>query len=165
MRSDMPDEIYPRDLIGYGREPPHADWPGGARIAVQLVLNYEEGGEMNVLHGDAHAETFLTDLINPPAVAARHMSVEQVYEYGSRAGVWRLLRLFERYATPVTVFGVATAMERNPAAVEAMLKAGHEIASHGLRWINYQAVPERLEREHMSRAIDIHRKLTGERPL
>ncbi|MBW8812747.1 MAG: allantoinase PuuE [Caulobacterales bacterium] len=161
----MPD-AYPRDLIGYGKEPPHADWPGGARIAIQLVLNYEEGGENSVLHGDAASEAFLSDMINPaPVVGARHMSMEQIYEYGSRAGVWRLLRLFERYGVPVTVFGVAMAMERNPAVVEAMLEAGHEIASHGWRWINYQDVPERVEREHMLRAIDIHRRLTGEAPL
>jgi allantoinase len=162
----MPDETYPRDLIGYGRQPPHADWPGGARIAVQMVLNYEEGGEMSVLHGDAQSETFLSDLINPaPIVGGRNMSMEQIYEYGSRAGVWRLLRLFDRYDTPVTVFGVAMAMARNPAAVEAFLQAGHEIASHGWRWINYQYVPEAVEREHMARAIEIHTALTGERPL
>ena len=161
----MADKTYPRDLIGYGRQPPHADWPGGARIAVQIVLNYEEGGEMSVLHGDERSETFLSDMINPPALAARHMSMEQIYEYGSRAGVWRLLRLFDRYGVPVTVFGVAMAMERNPAVVEAMLAAGHEIASHGWRWINYQDAPEALEREHMARAIEIHTRLTGERPL
>ncbi|HLZ76508.1 allantoinase PuuE [Phenylobacterium sp.] len=162
----MPDASYPRDLIGYGRNPPHADWPGGARIAVQIVLNYEEGGEMSVLHGDDRSETFLSDMINPPAiVGARHMSMEQIYEYGSRAGVWRLLRLFERYGVPVTVFGVAMALERNPAVVEAFLQAGHEIASHGWRWINYQDAPEAVEREHMARAIEIHTRLTGERPL
>ncbi len=162
----MPDASYPRDLIGYGRNPPHADWPSGARIAVQLVLNYEEGGEMSVLHGDDRSETFLSDMINPPAiVGARHMSMEQIYEYGSRAGVWRLLRLFERYGVPVTVFGVAEAMARHPAVVEAFLQAGHEIASHGWRWINYQDVPEAVEREHMARAIEIHTRLTGERPL
>ena len=161
----MPD-AYPRDMIGYGQDPPHADWPGGARIAIQLVLNYEEGAETSVLHGDPASETFLSDMINPaPVVGARHMSMEQIYEYGSRAGVWRLLRLFKRYGVPVTVFGVAMALERNPAAVNAMLDGGHEIASHGLRWINYQDVPERIEREHMMRAIDIHRRLTGERPL
>jgi putative urate catabolism protein len=160
----MPD-TYPRDLIGYGKDPPHADWPGGARIAIQLVLNYEEGAENSVLHGDAASETFLSDMINPaPVVGARHMSMEQIYEYGSRAGAWRLLRLFERYGVPVTVFGVAMAMERNPAAVEAMLKAGHEIASHGWRWINYQDVPERVEREHLMRAVEIHRRMTGEHP-
>ena len=162
----MPEDPYPRDLAGYGRTPPHADWPGGARIAVQLVLNYEEGGEMSVLHGDAASESFLSDLINPaPIVGARHMSIEQIYEYGSRAGVWRLLRLFERRGVPVTVFGVAMAMERNPAVVGAFLEAGHEIASHGWRWINYQDVPEAVEREHMARAMEIHQRLTGERPL
>jgi putative urate catabolism protein len=162
----MPEDAYPRDLAGYGREPPHAGWPGGARIAVQIVLNYEEGGEMSVLHGDAQSETFLSDLINPqPIVGARHMTIEQIYDYGARAGVWRLLRLFQRYGVPVTVFGVAMAMERNPAVVEAFLEAGHEIASHGWRWINYQDVPEAVEREHMARAIEIHTRLTGERPL
>jgi allantoinase len=162
----MSDDAYPRDLIGYGRTPPQASWPGGARIAVQMVLNYEEGAEMSVLHGDAQSETFLSDLIDPaPVVGARHMSIEQMYEYGSRAGVWRLLRLFARYETPVTVFGVAVAMARNPTAVEACLRAGHEIASHGYRWIDYQHVPEALEREHMARAIEIHTRLTGERPL
>jgi putative urate catabolism protein len=162
----MPDASYPRDLIGFGPHPPHADWPGGARIAVQIVLNYEEGGEMNVLHGDDRSETFLSDMINPLAVVgARHMSMEQIYEYGSRAGVWRLLRLFERYGVPVTMFGVAMAMERNPAVVEAFLQAGHEIASHGWRWINYWDVPEAIEREHMARAIEIHTRVTGERPL
>ncbi|HEX7759041.1 MAG TPA: allantoinase PuuE [Caulobacteraceae bacterium] len=162
----MPSDDYPRDLIGYGRTPPHADWPGGARIAVQMVLNYEEGAENSVLHGDAASETFLSDMINPASVVgARHMSMEQIYEYGSRAGVWRLLRLFERQGTPVTVFGVAMAMERNPAVVEAMLEAGHEIASHGWRWINYQDAPEALEREHMQRAVEVHARLTGARPL
>jgi putative urate catabolism protein len=162
----MPQDTYPRDLIGYGASPPHAAWPGGARIAVQLVLNYEEGGEMNVLHGDGASESFLSDMINPaPVMGARHMSMEQVYEYGSRAGVWRLLRLFERRGVPVTVFGVAMAMERNPAVVEAFLEASHEIASHGWRWINYQDVPEAVEREHMARAIDMHTRLTGARPL
>jgi len=162
----MTSDAYPRDLVGYGPSPPHADWPGGARIAIQMVLNYEEGGENSVLHGDAGAETFLSDMINPaPVPGARHMSMEQIYEYGSRAGVWRLLRLFDRYETPVTVFGVAMALERNPAVVEAFLQGGHEIASHGWRWINYQDVPEAIEREHMARAIEIHTRLTGERPL
>jgi putative urate catabolism protein len=162
----MPETDYPRDLIGYGGNPPHADWPGGARIAIQMVLNYEEGGENSVLHGDAGAETFLSDMINPgPVIGARHMSMEQIYEYGSRAGVWRLLSLFERHGVPVTVFGVAMALARNPRAVEAFLKAGHEIASHGWRWINYQDMPEALEREHLERAIAIHTEVTGERPL
>src|SRR3954465_4648671 len=125
MRSVMSRNPYPRDLVGYGAQPPHGDWPGGARIAVQMVLNYEEGGEASVLHGDPASEAFLSDMINPaPLVGARHMSMEQIYEYGSRAGVWRLLRLFERYGVPVTVFGVAMAMERNPAVGEGMLGAG-----------------------------------------
>jgi allantoinase len=156
----------PRDLIGYGANPPHPRWPNSARVAVQVVLNYEEGAERSVLEGDAESESFLSDMINPaPVVGARHMSMEQIYEYGSRAGVWRLLRLAGRYEIPLTVFGVAQAMERNPAAVEAFLKAGHEIASHGWRWINYQDVPEAAEREHMARAIEIHTRLTGTRPL
>jgi allantoinase len=162
----LTDGSYPRDLAGYGRTPPHAAWPGGGRIAVQLVLNYEEGAEANVLDGDPGAEVFLSDIANAAAVpGARHMSMEQIYEYGSRAGVWRLLRLFERYDVPVTVFGVALAMQRNPAVVEAFLEAGHEIASHGWRWINYQGVPEAEERADMARAIEVHRQLTGERPL
>jgi allantoinase len=160
------DESYPRDLIGYGRTPPHARWPGGARIAVQIVLNYEEGAEANVLDGDPASEVFLSDIANAaPVEGARHMSMEQIYEYGSRAGVWRLLRLFERYGVPVTMFGVALAMQRNPAVVEAFLEAGHEIASHGWRWINYQWVPEAEERADLQRAIEVHTRLTGERPL
>lgn len=162
----MTDTSYPRNLIGYGPNPPHAQWPGGARIAVQLVLNYEEGGEACILDGDPASETFLSDIANAqPVPGARHMSMEQIYEYGARAGVWRLLRLFERYGVPVTVFGVALAMQRNPAAVEAFLEAGHEIASHGWRWLNYQHVPEAEERADMQRAIEVHRQLTGERPL
>ena len=163
--SDSYPKDYPRNLIGYGRNPPHPHWPGGARIAIQVVLNYEEGGERCLLHGDEEAETFLSDMINPAAVADRHLSMESIYEYGSRVGVWRLLRLFERYDVPLTVFGVAMAMERNPAVVDAFLKAGHEIASHGWRWINYQGLSEDVEREHMARAIDIHKRLTGTRPL
>ncbi len=157
---------YPRDLVGYGANPPKANWPGKARIAVQFVLNYEEGGENAILHGDAASESFLSEMIGTPALeGVRHMSMESLYEYGSRVGVWRVLDLFHRYHLPLTVFGVAMAMERNPAAVEAFLKAGHEIASHGWRWINYQYVPIKTEREHMQRAIDIHKRLTGERPL
>jgi len=156
---------YPRDLVGYGRSPPHPEWPGGARIAVQLVLNYEEGAENSVLNGDAGAETFLSDMIFPaPVAGARHMSMESLYEYGSRAGVWRLLRLFETYGVPVTVFGVAMAMERNPGVVEAMLEAGHEIASHGWRWIHYEDGPDADERAHMAKAVEIHTRLTGAAP-
>jgi len=157
---------YPRDLIGYGAKPPKVKWPRGARVALNFVLNYEEGGENSVLHGDQAAEAFLSEIVGAqPIEGMRHMSMESLYEYGSRVGVWRILELFARHKLPLTVYGVAMAMERNPAAVEAMLQAGHEIASHGWRWINYQHVPLEVEREHMQRAIEIHRRLTGERPL
>ena len=156
---------YPRDLAGYGASPPQAKWPGGARIALQFVLNYEEGSENSILHGDAAAESFLSEMVAAqPIAGARHMSMESLFEYGSRVGVWRLLDLFKRYRVPLTVFGVAMALERNPAAVEAFLEAGHEIASHGWRWINYQNFSPELEREHMQRAIEIQKRLTGERP-
>jgi putative urate catabolism protein len=162
----MSSNPYPRDLIGYGGKPPKAKWPGSARIALQFVLNYEEGGENSILHGDPASEAFLSEIVGArPLEGVRHMSMESIYEYGSRVGVWRVLELFSRYEMPFTVYGVAMAMERNPAAVDALLKAGNEIASHGWRWINYQDVPESVEREHMRRAIEIHRKLTGERPL
>jgi putative urate catabolism protein len=157
---------YPRDLVGYGSKPPKPKWPGSARVALQFVLNYEEGGENSVLHGDPASEAFLSEIVGArPFAGARHMSMESIYEYGSRVGVWRLLSLFARHELPLTVFGVAMAMERNPAAVEALLKAGHEVACHGWRWISYQDVPIENEREHMQRAIEIHRRLTGERPL
>ena len=164
----MPEDLkaYPRDMIGYGAEPPHARWPGGARIAVQFVLNYEEGGENCILHGDPASETFLSEIIGAlPFEGARHMSMESFYEYGSRVGVWRILELFRSRAIPITLFAVAMALERHPGVVEAVLRDGHEIASHGLRWINYHGVPEALEREHMAKAIEIHRHVTGERPL
>ena len=157
---------YPRDLVGYAGRPPQANWPGGARIAVQFVLNYEEGGENSVLHGDEGAETFLSDMVGAAAVTgARNMAMESLYEYGSRAGFWRLRDLFRERGLPLTVFGVASAMEKNSAAVEAMLDAGWEIATHGWRWINYQNVAEAIEREHIQKAIEVHRRLTGERPL
>ena len=157
---------YPRDLAGYGAHPPHPRWPGGARIAVQFVLNYEEGGERSILHGDRESEAFLSEMVGaPPRAGARHMAMESLYEYGARAGFWRLHRLFTEFELPVTVFGVAMAMERNPAAVEAMGRAGWEIASHGLRWIDYQHVPEEIERAHIEEAIAIHTRLTGARPL
>jgi putative urate catabolism protein len=157
---------YPRDLIGYGRKPPQAKWPRGARVAVTSILNYEEGGENAILHGDKASEAFLSEIIGAPALeGVRHMSMESIYEYGSRVGVWRILDLFAKHKLPMTVYGVAMAMERHPAAVEAMLEGGHEIASHGWRWINYQYVPLEVEREHMQRAIEIHKRLTGERPL
>lgn len=156
---------YPRDLVGYGRNPPHPRWPGGARVALQFVLNYEEGGENCVLHGDPASETFLSEIIGAQAFPMRHMSMESLYEYGSRAGLWRVLRLFEERKLPLTIFGVAMALRRNPEAVAAFRELGHEIACHGLRWISYQNVDEALERAHMLEAVQIMRELTGEAPL
>src|SRR5215469_5345130 len=157
---------YPRDLIGYGANPPHAQWPGGARIAVQFVLNYEEGGENSILHGDDGAETFLSEIINaPPVPGARHMSMESIYEYGSRAGMWRVLRLFRERRIPITIFAVASALERYPAMAEAFLKDGHEICSHGYRWINYQDIDEATEREHIAKAVEVITRIAGTRPL
>jgi putative urate catabolism protein len=159
-------QAYPRDLVGYAGAPPKVSWPGGAKIAVQFVLNYEEGGENSVLHGDEAAEAFLSDMVGAAAVPGmRNMAMESLYEYGARAGFWRLHRLFTERGAPLTVYGVAAAMARNPVAVEAMMAAGWEIASHGYRWINYQYVDEAIEREHIAKAIDLHRRLTGERPL
>ena len=160
------DKAYPRDLVGYGQRPPPAQWPAGARIAVQFVVNYEEGGENCVLHGDPASEAFLSEIVGAaPWPGQRHPSMESIYEYGSRVGVWRLLNLFARYEIPLTIFGVAMALERNPAVAEAAMAAGHEICSHGYRWIDYRDVPEDVEREHLERAIEIIRRLTGERPL
>jgi peptidoglycan/xylan/chitin deacetylase (PgdA/CDA1 family) len=161
----MNSPTYPRDLLGYGRNPPHARWPGEARIALQFVLNFEEGGENCVLHGDAGSEQFLSELFNPPSFPARHQSMESIYEYGSRAGVWRVLREFERRGLPLTIFGVAMALERDPEATRAFVELGHEIACHGWRWIHYQEVDEATEREHMRLAMQITERLTGSRPL
>jgi putative urate catabolism protein len=152
--------------MGYGATPPQAEWPGNARIAVQFVINYEEGGENCILHGDTASEAFLSEIMGAqPLPGVRHMTMESIYEYGSRAGFWRLHRLFTTRRIPVTVYGIAMALERNPAAVEAMLTAGWEIASHGYRWIDYQYVAEEVEREHLHRAIAIHTRVTGSRPL
>ena len=156
---------YPRDLVGYGANPPHPEWPDEAAIAVQFVINYEEGGENSILHGDAGSEAFLSEIIGADSFPARHMSMESIYEYGSRAGFWRLHRMFTERNLPVTVYGVAMALQRNPEAVAAMKAAKWEIASHGLRWINYQDVDVETEREHMRQAIEIHTEVTGERPL
>ena len=156
---------YPRDLKGHGRHPPPARWPGNARVAVQFVLNYEEGGETSVLHGDAGSEQFLSEMFNPPAFAARHLSMESLYEYGSRVGVWRLLREFEGRRLPLTVFGVSMALERCPEVTAAFVELGHEIACHGWRWIVYQNVDESIERDHMARGMAIIEKLTGARAL
>jgi allantoinase len=155
---------YPRDLVGYGRHPPHAQWPNDARIALQFVLNYEEGGENSVLHGDAGSEQFLSEMFNPPSFAARHLSMESLYEYGSRAGVWRILREFEQRRLPLTVFGVAMALQRHPEACAAFVELGHEIACHGWRWISYQDLSESVEREHMALAVKTITELTGAPP-
>lgn len=157
---------YPRDLHGYGKDVPHARWPGQARIAVQFVLNYEEGGENNQLHGDPASETFLSEIVGAQAFENRHMSMESMYEYGSRAGVWRILREFEKRGWPLTVFGVSTALERHADVTRAMVEQGHEIACHGMKWIHYQHMPEATEREHMAAATASIRKLTdGQWPL
>jgi len=158
-------ETYPRNLKGHGRHAPHASWPGNARIALQFVLNYEEGGENSVLHGDAGSEQFLSEMFNPPVFPARHLSMESIYEYGSRAGVWRLLREFERRRLPLTIFGVSMALERCPEVTAAFVELGHEIACHGWRWISYQNVDAATERDHLQRGMEIIRKLTGERAL
>ncbi|MBK7461132.1 MAG: allantoinase PuuE [Betaproteobacteria bacterium] len=152
---------YPRDLAGYGRNPPQPRWPGQARVALQFVLNYEEGGENSVLHGDAGSEQFLSEMSNPAAYPARHLSMEGIYEYGARVGVWRILREFERRGLPLTVFGVGMALERCPDVTAAFVELGHEIACHGWRWIHYQGVDEAIEREHMVRGLQAIQKLTG----
>jgi putative urate catabolism protein len=158
--------LYPRDLRGYGRTPPDPRWPGGATIAVQVVLNYEEGGENCILHGDAASEAFLSEIVGAaPWPGQRHMNMESIYEYGARAGFWRLWRMFTARQFPVTVYGVATALQRGPEQVAAMREAGWEIASHGLKWIDYRDFTRDEERRHMADAIRIHTEVTGTRPL
>ncbi len=158
-------EDYPRDMAGYGQYPPHPEWPGNARVALQFVINYEEGGENNVLHGDSASEAFLSEIVGAQAIPGmRHANMESIYEYGSRSGFWRLHRIFTERQVPVTVFAVAMALQRNTYLVEPMLKAGWEIASHGYRWIDYQHYSEGDEREHLERAIEIHESVTGEKP-
>jgi len=157
---------YPRDMIGYGQNPPDPKWPGGARIAVQFVINYEEGGENCIRHGDAASETFLSESVGAqPLLGVRNLNMESMYEYGSRAGFWRLHRLFTSRGLPLTVYAVAMAMERHPAAVAAMVEADWEIASHGYRWIDYQYIGAQTEREHIRKAVEIHTKVAGSRPL
>ena len=155
---------YPRDLVGYGRNPPHANWPGQARVALQFVLNYEEGGENATLHGDIGSEQFLSEMFNPPSFAERHLTMEGIYEYGSRVGVWRILREFEKRGLPLTVFGVGMALQRHPELTQAFVELGHEIACHGWRWINYQQIDEATERLHMQTGVNIIRELTGKAP-
>lgn len=157
---------YPRDLLGYGESPPNPRWPRGAHIAVQFVVNYEEGGESNILHGDKASEAFLSEIIGAvPWPDERHMNMESMYEYGSRAGFWRLYRIFTAARIPVTVFGVASALQRSPVQVEAMKKVGWELASHGLKWIDYRGYQEEEERKSIAEAVEIHTTTTGERPL
>lgn len=159
-------DAYPRDMRGYGRNPPDPAWPGGANVCVQFVVNYEEGGENNILHGDPHSEAFLSEIVgaaNWPG--QRHWNMESIYEYGARAGFWRLWRLFTKRAVPVTVYGVATALMRSPEQVAAMKEADWEIASHGLKWIEYKDVPKAIEAEHLREAIRLHTEIVGERPL
>ena len=156
---------YPRDLQGYGRDVPHAQWPGQARVAVQFVLNYEEGGENSVLHGDAGSEQFLSEMFSPASYPERHISMEGIYEYGSRAGVWRILREFEKRQLPLTVFGVATALQKHTDVLAACQELGYDIACHGLKWIHYQNIDESTERAHMAEAMAIMKDLMGERPL
>jgi allantoinase len=157
---------YPRDLVGYGPDPPDPRWPGGARLALQIVMNYEEGGERSILHGDAHAEAFLGEVVGTePLAGVRNVQMESVYEYGSRVGLWRLLGLFAERGVPISVFAVAMALERHPAAARAIVEAGHEIVSHGWRWIDYQFVDDAVEREHIRLAVAALTRLTGERPL
>ena len=162
----MTEDSYPRDMVGYGAAPPDAQWPGGARTAIQVVVNYEEGGENSILHGDAASEAFLSEIVGAaPWPGQRHMNMESIYEYGSRAGFWRLHRMLTSRAIPVTVFGVATALARNPEATAAMRETGWEIASHGLKWIDYKDVSREEEKRHLDEAIHIHTQVTGERPL
>ena len=156
----------PRDMVGYGRRPPDPRWPGGARLALQFVINYEEGGESCILDGDGASEAFLSEIVEAePWPGRRHLNMESIYEYGSRAGFWRLWRLFTERRIPVTVYGVAVALARNPEAVTAMAEADWEIASHGLRWIDYKDFSEAEERAHLEAAIRLHREATGERPF
>ncbi|MEM1345414.1 MAG: allantoinase PuuE [Pseudomonadota bacterium] len=162
----MPDPVYPRDLIGYGPIPPKAHWPGRARICLSLVISYEEGGERSVLHGDDCSESILTEIAGgAPVIGARDPNAETTYDYGSRAGYWRLMRTLGERGLTATVYAVSMAMARNPAAAEAAVAAGFEIVAHGYRWIDYAEVPEDIERAHMAEAVASLTRLTGSRPL
>ena len=163
MNTPLSQQRYPRDLLGHGRFPPDPRWPGGARVALQFVLNFEEGGENSVLHGDAASEQFLSEMASPPAYAARHLSMEGIYDYGSRVGVWRLLREFDSRGLPLTVFGVGMALQRCPDVAAAFVELGHEIACHGWRWVNYQQVDEATEREHLQLGRAAVEAATGQR--
>jgi putative urate catabolism protein len=157
---------YPRDLVGYGKHPPDPRWPGGARLALQIVMNYEEGGERSILHGDAESEAFLQEVPGmTPIRGARNVQVESMYEYGSRVGFWRLMRMFAERDIRISVFAIAMALERHPEAARAIVEAGHEVVSHGWRWIDYQHVPPDVEREHIRLAVQSLTRTTGQRPL
>src|SRR5262245_32104374 len=162
----MTSSDYPRDLVGYGRTPPDPAWPGGARLALQIVMNYEEGGERSVLHGDAESEAFLQEVVGmAPLRDVRNIQAESMYEYGSRVGFWRLMRMFAERDIKISVFAVAMALERHPEAAAAIVEAGHEVVSHGWRWIDYQFVDEDIERAHLRRAVESLTRVTGSRPL
>lgn len=154
----------PRPYLGYADQPPVVDWPGRARLALQFVLNYEEGGENCVLHGDPHAETFLSDIAGAEAYPDRHMSMESLYEYGSRVGVWRILNEFAARQLPLTIFGIATALQRNPRLVDRIQSAGYDICCHGWKWLHYQKTPVAEERQDMQNALKLITELTGEPP-
>ena len=156
---------YPRNMIGYGSKEPKVIWPNNAKLALQIVLNYEEGAENNVLHGDKHSETFLSEIIGAQAIKDRHINMESMYEYGSRRGFWRLHKLFQEKKIPVTIFGVAMALERNPEVCEAIKNGDYEVASHGWRWIDYQNVKKSVEKKDMKLAIKKLKKIFGERPI
>jgi len=156
---------YPRDMTGYGKESIHPNWPNNAKIAVQFVLNYEEGGENSILHGDDASETFLSEIIGAKAYqGARHMSMESLYEYGSRSGVWRILRLFEEFNIPITIFAVGLAIARNRQLADYLVDHNYDICAHGFRWIDYQFVEEEVEREHIKDCISILTEFLGKRP-
>ncbi len=162
----MSDKNYPRDLVGYGPMPPTANWPGGARVCLSLVVSIEEGGENSILHGDAQSESILSEVAGlSPVVGAREVNIESMYEYGSRAGYWRVMRALNERELPTTIYAVAMAIERNPAVAEAAVAAGFEVMSHGYRWIDYSNIPIDLEREHMYQAIEIITRICGSRPL
>ena len=154
-----------RDFVGYGASPPDACWPNNARLAVQFVLNYEEGGENCTLDGDSGSETFLSEMFNPPSFPDRHLSMESIYEYGSRVGVWRILRAFHERDWPLTIFAVGLALEKNPKIAEVFVEQGHEVAGHGYRWIHYQNIAEEVEKDHLTRCIDVIKRLTGKSPV
>ena len=156
---------YPRNLVGYGNKEMKVVWPNNSRLALQIVLNYEEGAENNVLHGDKHSETFLSEIIGAQPIKGRHINMESMYEFGARRGFWRLHKLFKEKNIPVTIFGVAMALERNPDVCNAIKNGNYEIACHGWRWIDYQNIEKKIEKQHMKKAIKSIKKIFGERPL